>query len=275
VEVDETGLEMNFYGNGKKPYYICTYLASKSVPTKGIEAVGGFLFYMTRDGFKFKAIDNLFDQTPVKKYVYNNTGITPTGFDDIIISYKIGEDIDFEKNLNIGAYHSKAQFFDFYKMEFKENAKKIEEQEGVAGTAGKDLITVNEEFIQKSSRTMSLIKDYGVNFKGTGEEQLSNFKQSEEKENYQSEKTQVQTIMRYNQMFTIKTEILVSGDFSIKAGDIIECSFPDVESGENKDENRQTGGLYLVADVCHRITKNDSFTKMNLVRDSYGKQGGF
>ena len=46
------------------------------------------------------------------------------------------------------------------------------------------------------------------------------------KENYKVEETQVQTIMRYNQIFTVKTSILIAGDFSIKFGDIIECTFP-------------------------------------------------
>ena len=275
IEADDTGLEMNFYGNGKKPFYMGTFLASKSVPTKGIDKLGGFLFYMTRDGFKFKAIDNLFDQEPVKKYIFNNTSDLPEGYDEKIVSYKIGEDIDFEKNLNIGAYHLKSTFFDFYKMEFKETQLKIDDQESEANTAGKDFVTANQEFWEKPTRGISIIKDYGVNFKGEGDEQLENFKQDDEKENFKSEKSTVQTIMRYNQMFTVKTEVMIPCDLSLKAGDIIECTFPDVESVKNKEDNKQTGGKYLVADICHRLTPEDSFTKMNLVRDSYGKQGGF
>jgi len=34
VEVDETSLPYNFYGMNKKPFYICTWLASKGVPTR-------------------------------------------------------------------------------------------------------------------------------------------------------------------------------------------------------------------------------------------------
>ena len=30
--------------------------------------------------------------------------------------------------------------------------------------------------------------------------------------------------MRYNQLFTVKTEITIAGDFSIKAGDVIGSS---------------------------------------------------
>ena len=31
--------------------------------------------------------------------------------------------------------------------------------------------------------------------------------------------------MRYNQLFTVKTDITIPGDFTIKAGDVIECIF--------------------------------------------------
>jgi hypothetical protein len=56
---------------------------------------------------------------------------------------------------------------------------------------------------------------------------------------------------------------------------MIECEFPEVEAKENKEKNKQTGGKYMVAHVCHRITSNDCFTSLGLVRDSFGKKGGF
>ena len=62
VDVDETSLEYNFSGNNRKPFYVCTWLASKAVPAKGIGGAGGFLFFQTREGFKFKSIDTLFGE---------------------------------------------------------------------------------------------------------------------------------------------------------------------------------------------------------------------
>ena len=34
VNVDETAINYNFIGNDRKPFYICTWLASKSVPSE-------------------------------------------------------------------------------------------------------------------------------------------------------------------------------------------------------------------------------------------------
>ena len=71
--------------------------------------------------------------------------------------------------------------------------------------------------------------------------------QSEEGEgNFKVEDTQVQSIMRYNQLFTVKTQITIAGDFRIKIGDLIECSFPELSDGNPTDSNEETGGIYMV-----------------------------
>jgi len=274
VDVDETSFEYNFYGNTRKPFYVVTTLASKAVPKKGQKKTGGFLFFQTRDGMSFKSIDELFGKEPTKKYIFNNTADEVSGYDGKILSYNIDSDIDMQQNLSFGAYNNRSLFFDFFKMEYKKVDFDIQEQKGGAETAGKDYINVNRDFIEKPSRLFHAIKDMGVNPKGTGDEQLDNFKQEQEP-NFKIEETMVQTIMRYNQMFTVQTNVIIAGDFSIKAGDIIECTFPDVESKKNRDKNKQTGGKYMVAHVCHRITPTECFTSLGLVRDSFGKKGGF
>ncbi len=81
--------------------------------------------------------------------------------------------------------------------------------------------------------------------------------------------------MRYNQMFTVQTNIMIAGDFSIKAGDMIECDFPQLETKLNKETNQQSGGKYMVASVCHKVTPRETYTSLGLVRDSFGKNTGF
>jgi len=276
-QIDSTALEFNFNGNRKKPFYICTWLASKAVPPKDVGKVGGYLFYQTREGFQFRAIDKLFEQSSSKKFIYNNVEALPAGYDAKVISYTLNSDIDMNKNLNIGAYSNNAIFFDFVAMNYKETKFGIEEQQGAAETAGPDYIVVNKQFIdkEKPTRLFSVIKDLGTNPKGTGDGQLDNWKQQPEEENFKSEDTMVQTIMRYNQLFTVQTHILIPGDFTIKAGDIVECDFPQIEGKKNKENNPQSGGKYLVASVCHRVTPRETFTSLALVRDSFGKKGGY
>ena len=291
VEVDTTSYDLNFFGNTKKPFYMCTWLASRSVPDgagggggsgstggsgggdKG--GAGGYLFFQTREGLYFKSLDKIFGKSPIKKFIYNDTGIPVPGYDDNVITYNIGSDIDLESKLTMGSYKNKTVFFDFMALEYKTVDFDIEEQDGKATNAGKDYVVVNKDFIEDPSRIFHQIKDIGTNPKGTGDSQLSEWKSDKKKPNFEYEKTLVQTIMRYNQMLTVQTNIIIPGDFTIKAGDIIEVDFPSSESVLERDKNKQTGGKYMVASVCHKMTSSDTLTSLGLVRDSFGKKGGF
>ena len=68
LDVDSTAIEYNFIGNDRKPLYVCTWLASKSVPLgtsngegNSVGGAAGYLFFQTRDGFHFRSIDTLFE----------------------------------------------------------------------------------------------------------------------------------------------------------------------------------------------------------------------
>ena len=113
--------------------------------------------------------------------------------------------------------------------------------------------------------------DVGYNPTGaTPEEQLQSWKSQPRQSNFDAPRTMVQSVMRYNQVFTIQTNITIGGDFSLSAGDMINCTFKQTE-GESRDEiNKQTEGNYLIAHLCHRITPEKTFTSLGLVRDSYG-----
>ena len=51
----------------------------------------------------------------------------------------------------------------------------------------------------------------------------------------------------------------------IKVGEII-----GIIETENDDINEQSGGLYIISDLAHYVTPNETFTKLNLIRDSFG-----
>jgi hypothetical protein len=274
-QVDNTSLNYNFIGSDRKPFYTCTWLASKAVPDKDVGSRAGFLFYQTRDGMNFRSIDKLFEQEPVKKYIFNNTGETSQGNDANVLDYSIDSDIDLKQNLTLGTYNSRAIYFnpfamDYYVKEFKYKPDNV-------GKAGKyfagDLVA--KEFTETPTRLMSHVFDVGAMPNGTGNGQLEQWKQNPSSPNYDAENTMAQSVMRYNQMFTVKINVTLEADLSIKAGDVVQCEFPEVSGEQAKDTNPQTGGIYMVASVCHRITPRESFTKLALVRDSFGKKTGF
>ena len=277
IDIDSTANTYNFLGNTKTPFYICTWLASKSYPTSSGEnsGPGGFLFFQTRDSLCFKSIDDLFSKEPIKKFIYNDTGKLVAGYDANIISYSIESDIDMTRNISMGAYNNKTTYFDLTGMIFKQIDFNIDVAKNSVKTAGKEYNNVNKEFIKSPTRYFSYIKDIGVNPDGTGDEQLENWKSDIMKQNFDSEQVLVQAFMRYQQMITVQMNIIIAGDFSIRAGDMIECDFPQLESILNKETNPQSGGKYMVASVCHRITPRETYTSLGLVRDSFGKTTGF
>ena len=78
--------------------------------------------------------------------------------------------------------------------------------------------------------------------------------------------------MRYNQLGTIQVHVMLVGDFSLRAGDLIHCDFPELSSKPNQQPSKKMSGIYMIADVCHRITSTDTLTSLNLIRDSYGRK---
>ena len=75
VEVDETSLEYNFIGNdGNHSMFVLGWHPKAQFQYEGVGGAG-FLFFQTRDGFKFKSIDTMFGKgSVVRKFILNNTG---------------------------------------------------------------------------------------------------------------------------------------------------------------------------------------------------------
>tara|TARA_Y100000004_G_scaffold153349_1_gene176986 strand:- start:4430 stop:5779 length:1350 start_codon:yes stop_codon:yes gene_type:complete len=279
IHADATAIDYNFFGNDRKPFYVCTWLASKSTPqtagTSGSSVGGtaGFLFYQTNKGFNFKSLDGLLSQTPDKKFVY--TGTPMAGKDKRnILTYNIDRNIELQSNLSVGVYNNRTIFYDPVAFNYVVVNFNLSKQQDKISTAGVNFSAelVDKAFTSGPSRLMSNVMDVGYNPTGaTPEEQLQNWKSQPRQSNFDAPRTMVQSVMRYNQVFTIQTNITIGGDFSLSAGDMINCTFKQTE-GESRDEiNKQTEGNYLIAHLCHRITPEKTFTSLGLVRDSYGK----
>ena len=295
IEIDNTGAPYNFIGNDKKPFYICTWLASKSIPESGKGGSAGYLFFQTRDGFHFKSIDKILGGEAKKKYIFNNSTELPEGFDAKILTCEINSDVDVGKNLMMGMYNNRSIFFDpvsfnYEVRSFPEPEKPqtegqiVDEKTTPQVPSSEDYVAKTEnaaeepvseliakEFRQSPTRLMSFVLDTGAIPSGTtSQEQLDTWNDDKTKPDFDIKDTMSQSIMRYNQLFTVKTDITIPGDFTIKAGDLVECSFPELSGDESKDINSETKGIYMVASVCHRITPNSSTTSLSLVRDSFG-----
>jgi len=288
VTVNKTANSYNFIGNDRKPFYICTWLASKSIPEgkdeNGKQITGGgagYLFYQTRDRFHFRAIDKLLsplDTDPVtgdkiRKYLYNNTGKNPNiNFTDEadanILTYSVNKTIDVAKDLSMGTYNNRSIFFDPFSMSYKVNLFNYEDQVVNYFGTYRNIPKV-PNITDSPTRLMSHVLDVGTMPNGsTSDQQLKTWKQDLTETNYNAEDIMVQSIMRYNQLFSIQVNVTIPGDFSIKAGDRILCKFMDLMQDETANNN--LSAIYMVSSVCHKVTSEDTFSSLDLVADSYG-----
>ena len=275
----------NFIGNDRKPFYICTWLASKAAPSDGKKGgTAGYLFYETHDGFNFKSIDKLFQQESKGNYLYSNTDDNPPEYDGKIITYDINRNIDLQNNLLMGTYSNRSLFFDFYAMNYQvrnfnvDSAQPAKSKEG--GSKGKienlgsdEIDSVADEFRQPISRLMNKVLDVGTLPSGKDiDAQLETWKDKANEPTFDAADIMVQSLMRYNQMFSIKINIMIAGDFSLRAGDLIHCEFPELSAEPNTKVNKRSGGLYMISSLCHNITPEETYTSLTLVRDSFGRK---
>lgn len=280
LDIEETANNYNFLGNGRKPFYIMNWLSKASIPQKDGQAgqSAGFLFYETAEGYHFKSIDSLFAQEKKKSFIYNQTSDgelgVPEGYDGKILEYSTDNLIDAQQKLRMGAFQTKLIVFDpfnCYYETFDQTAKETEE-----GTtlAGKELPQLNErkfKFNDKknATRTTYMLLDTGTLPTGDTDEQIS----KNELQNFESQTVMNQSIRRYNQVYTASVTITIAADFTLHAGDAIFVDAPELKADVDDEVNKETGGLYIISDLCHYITPQESYTKVNLVRDSFGRKG--
>ena len=272
VDVDETLINYNFIGNNRKPLYVCTWLASKSIPAQPGEGTAGYLFFETQDGFKFKSIDGLFEQSPKKKYVLTGTPYKPGEYDGKVLKYSIDRDINLQNNLAVGTYSNRSIYFNFYDFNYKDQEFSVKDE--VIKTGGKNTIPESiKNFGDKPSRIMSRILDIGTLPAGkTPKDELETWKSDPTNPTYNAPKTMVQSVMRYNQLFTIKINITIAADFTLKAGDLVHCDFPEVSTSKSSGLNKESSGIYMISSLCHRLTSDQSSTTLTLVRESFGRE---
>ena len=302
IDIEKTDNNYNFIGNNKKPFYVLNTLSKKSVPDGKLGKSAGFFFWETSEGFHFKSIDTLLDpeKNKIKKAIlFDNTfdedgASIPPAYDMKALEYKEDNRVNIKDKMLLGAYSTKIITFDPYSCEYKVTTRTVkDEATRVSGTStpedegseknlttgGEELPVLNPIFDREGlnkeySRTTYYVNDTGTlpSGSGLGEEQQQLEKSRDP--NFVQSQIVNQSIRRYNQFYASQVTITIPGDFSLHAGDSLFVDAPAVTADKSKGEvNHRTGGLYIITDLCHYVSSNGTYTKLNLVRDSFGRQG--
>ena len=297
IDIEETSNEQNYIGNNKKPFYIINWLSRGAVPKDGsLGNTAGYFFWETSEKFYFKSIDSLMDtetNKPKKAYLYNDSPDDsgeniPPEYDGKALSYTVNNKVNIQDKLKMGAYSTRIITFDPYNTKYevvnpnagnsKDAPSSSKGNEKDLKLAGKKLPVMNSEFNKTEpgkefSRTTFMVLDKGALVSGSGTGESQEQIEKSKKENYEPGVVLNQGIMRMNQLFALETSITIPGDFSLHAGDAIYVDAPELrEDQKGMDVNKQTGGNYIISDVCHYLSAKHTLTRLNLVRDSFGRK---
>ena len=307
VFIEKTSNKRNFNGNNWKSFYTINWLAKQAVPSgsENKDAPGnsaGFMFWETVEGFHFKSIDGLMNTEKNKikrKFIYNETsegpcsGEMPEGYDAKVLEMTVDNRVNVQEKLKMGAYSTRTWTFNPYDTQIKllypnafvtgadsvqANAKNSKGNQKFLEMAGEKLPFLNPELNQELdfSRTEFRILDVGTIPEGDGSGENSEQIKESKKENAKPEETLNQGNMRMNQLFASKVVITIPGDFELRAGDAVYFDAPGLRADKRKkgtDEiDKHISGNYIISSICHYLDGSHTLSKMDLIRDSYGRK---
>ena len=278
INVDETMNPYGFFGNMKKPFTILTWLAAKSVPgnSSGQSASAGYFFYETKDGYNYKSIDTLVTEKPFfEKYTYS-PGIVDTQDpkkDFKILQYNVSRNQNLLNNLERGAYCTYRMYFNPVTFEFttvEQGLFKVADYAEKMENLGDDF-EVNLPPVDESGKTLedlpsrfvTGVLDFGI----TERKDKNSRKKNADPMEYKS-----QAMMRYNTIFTNTCTVTVPLNTNLVAGGIIDLVFAKITTDDQKVVDQKQSGLYMIKELVHFYESSGSFTKLKLIKDTFGKR---
>ena len=280
LDIEQTTGSLVYTPNNTKPFYCLNDLSTKAVKGKAGETAGYF-FWETANSYHFKSIDTLMGQDHILRVLYNeSTGQPPEPYDVKALKMETSNKVNVKKKQEIGAKSTKTFLIDPYNgvVTNQINASEIFAKGNEVKLAGAELPTLNKAFTSDEPSkdytyiSFQLASAGQINY-GKIEEQLNKSKQI----NFDVATTFNQSKMRYNQLFAAEITIVIPGDFSLHAGNSVWMDIPQTDTSQTKscgdDVSQLDGGKYLITDLCHYITSRDTYTKLVLIRDSFGRKG--
>ena len=288
--IDITENSISQQGFSRKPFDMILDLQKLSIP-QGILTddgkssrgnMAGYLFWMSHDGYYYKSLDNLFSYggsylnyydnkgAKIKNYIETKRGDAkiPPGFDDNILYYRTYRTMDALRQFEEGAFGTLLETWDPLTNTFTKTNEVTTDKDGNGVRAGKSLPNLGDYASKPTVRlTQSKLKGQTVLRGDSVTQQVA----KTEAENYSVDDVTQQSLQNYKQKMNMSAEIIIPGDFSLHAGDIIYCEFPQtsLDKTVRRSTNRNSG-IYMIADLCHFGNRSKTFTGLHLVRDSYG-----
>ena len=270
-----------------------------------LKGSGGFLFWETRRGYNFFAVDSMCadDKSPLKsdrlkvkawgaepdEPYTERLGNMDDGADDRFTIKKslFGSEIDMMDSLRRGKYSSLIVFFNHSTGQYEEYQYKLTQSyDNMAHLGGQDKATLipvkDQELSDYPARVMSVFLDHeswSNSVEPASPEPGDKSKKPTQFADWQKYVT-AQSLTRYRLLQSQQCSIVIPGNAEICAGDRINVrlisKLPD-ERRLTQIYDPESSGQYLIESVTHSydtsIGSNGRFlTTLRLVRDSYGEK---
>ena len=280
-DIEETQNTYGFIGNMKKPFTIITWLASKSVSGSakpGEDSSAGYVFFETQSGFNFVSIDKIMESKPYKVDFVFSPGIISTddpNRDFKILTYATNRNQDLIGKLERGAYSSQRYYINPVSFIPTISVFKSDDYQGKANNLGDKEVAL-PKIDDKSEKTLGDLPSrifVGMLDVGTLEQDASDEGWNDPvKRNADPQRIHSQSMMRYNQIFTQVVDIQIPLNTNLTAGSVIRCEFPQLSKAKRKQPDPEISGLYMIKELAHYFDAKGSYTKLKIVRDTFGRK---
>ncbi|CAR63424.1 hypothetical cyanophage protein [Synechococcus phage S-RSM4] len=272
---------------------------SQGETSQSIKGSGGFLFWESKRGYNFFAVDSLCADDDSEKRPKNLQSKSwgpyyealgsqdDDGSDTRLRIYEsyFGSEVDLLQSLRKGKYSSLVVFYNYSTGQYEEYVYKIKDSYDnmahLGGQEGLTLVPANEiEMSEYPTRIMSILLDHETWYNGAGpaspdekDGSTSPSKFADWQKYYAT-----QSIARYELLKNQTCTVVIPGNPDICAGDKIDIRLVNkvpTKDGRNEPHDTESSGVYLIGDVTHSYdplsgSSGKFLTTLRLLRDSYG-----
>lgn len=237
-----------------KPLEAINWIASYSL---NASLSSSFLFFENKDGFHFKSLDNLFKGNIRKKIFISN------------------------KN-SLAEYDSSAQQFFVDNFQFPQLFNSLDLVSNGGYSSGMYKINLRKQTveqvrfnpIQNKFKTLNEHLPFNLarnRFEETPIKKSAYFRYFPTFQNNIDDKWLLQRANQFALLNSCRLNIELPGDSDLRVGDMLEFSFPDITprtSSAEIQEDSRISGLYLIANIRHRIFKDKYICYLQICKDS-------
>ena len=268
LDIEETANSDGFFGNYWTPFKAIYWLARRAVSGSmpedgsGSDRVG-FLFWMTKTGYKFKSIDTIISDGKKDgcfQYFQNDTISENPNSDLYNPTFEFDQDII--DHMKSSIYGEKRKYFNLHTLHDTEEVSFSKSNAKQAHLGDEEEVKLNFDLNESPTRTTRVpIVDFTMRMGGTI---------SSGDGEYNPHKVISQSRMRYESVLSRSLCVTVPMNIGLEAGKLINVKLIKSMGGVDN----WMSGYYLIKDLRHSVhfTKNgvQCYTYLRLVRDTPG-----